>query len=219
MAIGGDYMSAASFLGIAGIIAVSGYDGFLYSIGFLVAWLVALLLVAELMRNSGKYTMGDVLAFRMRQAPVRTAAAVSTIVVSIFYLLAQMVGAGSLVALLLGIKADTTFLGMSAETAKVATIVLVGALMITYVVIGGMKGTTYVQIVKAFMLMLGAILMTLLVLVTYKFNLTPAKTLDITLSGGYQFLSGSNNAGAGTSLSSPGGSEGAYGSIVFSMTF
>src|SRR6266542_5874245 len=86
MAISGDYMSAASFLGIAGIIAVSGYDGFLYSIGFLVAWLVALLLIAELMRNSGKYTMGDVLAFRMRQAPVRTAASLSTIVVSIFYL-------------------------------------------------------------------------------------------------------------------------------------
>src|ERR687883_2115209 len=127
MAIGGDYMSAASFLGIAGIIALYGYDGFLYSIGFLVAWLVALLLVAELMRNSGRYTMADVLAFRMRQAPVRTAGSISTIVVSIFYLLAQMVGAGALVALLLGIKADQTFLGMSAETAKVATIILVGA--------------------------------------------------------------------------------------------
>ena len=116
MAIGGDYMSAASFLGIAGIIAVSGYDGFLYSIGFLVAWLVALLLVAELLRNSGKYTMGDVLAFRMRQAPVRTAASVSTIVVSIFYLLAQMVGAGSLVALLLGITPEKKFLGMVRRT-------------------------------------------------------------------------------------------------------
>jgi len=90
MAIGGDYMSAASFLGIAGIIALNGYDGFLYSIGFLVAWLVALLLVAELLRNSGKYTMADVLAFRMKQPPVRTAAAVSTVTVSIFYLLAQM---------------------------------------------------------------------------------------------------------------------------------
>jgi uncharacterized membrane protein (DUF485 family) len=101
MAIGGDYMSAASFLGIAGIIALNGYDGFLYSIGFLVAWLVALLLVAELLRNSGRYTMADVLAFRMRQVPVRTAAAVSTVTVSIFYLLAQMVGAGALVALLL----------------------------------------------------------------------------------------------------------------------
>src|SRR5690349_20993629 len=95
MAIGGDYMSAASFLGIAGIIALSGYDGFLYSIGFLVAWLVALLLVAELMRNAGKYTMADVLSFRLRQRPVRTAAAISTITASIFYLLAQMVGAGA----------------------------------------------------------------------------------------------------------------------------
>jgi cation/acetate symporter len=170
MAVGGDYMSAASFLGIAGIIALSGYDGFLYSIGFLVAWLVALLLVAELLRNAGKYTMADVLAFRLRQRPVRTAAAVSTITVSVFYLLAQMVGAGALVALLLGIKPGHTFLGMDAATAKVATIVLVGALMIVYVVVGGMKGTTYVQIVKAFLLMCGAIGMTALVLVAFKFN-------------------------------------------------
>jgi cation/acetate symporter len=172
MAIGGDYMSAASFLGIAGIIALSGYDGFLYSIGFLVAWLVALLLIAELMRNAGKYTMADVLAFRLSQRPVRTAAAVSTITVSIFYLLAQMVGAGALVALLLGIKPGQTFLGMNADTAKVATIILVGALMIVYVTVGGMKGTTYVQIVKAFLLMVGAILMTALVLAAFKFNLS-----------------------------------------------
>ena len=88
-------MSAASFLGISGSIALYGYDGFLYSIGFLVAWLVALLLVAELLRNSGRYTMADQLAYRMRQTPVRCAAATSTIVVSIFYLLAQMVGAGA----------------------------------------------------------------------------------------------------------------------------
>jgi cation/acetate symporter len=172
MAIGGDYMSAASFLGIAGLIALNGYDGFLYSIGFLVAWLVALLLVAELLRNSGKYTMADVLAFRMRQPPVRTAAAVSTVTVSIFYLLAQMVGAGALVALLLGIAPGTTFLGMDANTAKIATIILIGALMIIYVTVGGMKGTTYVQIVKAFMLMIGAAVMTLLVLWHYKFNLS-----------------------------------------------
>ena len=172
MAIGGDYMSAASFLGIAGIIALSGYDGFLYSIGFLVAWLVALLLVAELLRNSGRYTMADVLAFRMRQRPVRMAAAISTITVSIFYLLAQMVGAGALLALLLGIRPGTTFLGMDADTAKVATIIMVGALMIFYVTVGGMKGTTYVQIVKAFMLMSGALVMTLLVLAKYKFNLS-----------------------------------------------
>ncbi|GIF43247.1 solute symporter family protein [Actinoplanes xinjiangensis] len=172
MAIGGDYMSAASFLGIAGIIALYGYDGFLYSIGFLVAWLVALLLVAEFLRNSGRFTMADVLAFRMRQRPVRTAASVSTIVVSIFYLIAQMVGAGALVSLLLGIKPGATFLGMDANTAKVATIILVGALMITYVTVGGMKGTTYVQIVKAFMLMGGALIMVLMVLAHYRFNLS-----------------------------------------------
>ncbi|GAA0278683.1 cation acetate symporter [Cryptosporangium japonicum] len=172
LAIGGDYMSAASFLGIAGIIALNGYDGFLYSIGFLVAWLVALLLVAEPLRNSGRFTMADVLSFRMRQRPVRTAASLSTIVVSIFYLLAQMVGAGALVALLLGIKAGETFLGMTADTAKIVTIVLVGALMIVYVTVGGMKGTTWVQIVKAALLMTGAALMTLLVLWKFNFNIS-----------------------------------------------
>jgi cation/acetate symporter len=163
IAISGDYMSAASFLGIAGIIALSGYDGFLYSIGFLVAWLVALLLVAELMRNSGRFTMADALAFRMRQRPVRTAAGVSTIVVSIFYLLAQMVGAGALVALLLGV---------TGEGAKIVTIVAVGALMVFYVTVGGMKGTTWVQIVKAVMLMSGAALMTVLVLAKFHFNIS-----------------------------------------------
>src|SRR3981081_2598352 len=104
IAISGDYLSAASFLGIAGAIAVYGYDGFLYSIGFLVAWLVALLLVAELLRNTGKFTMADVLSFRLKQRPVRLAASVSTLAVSFFYLLAQMAGAGGLVALLLGIE-------------------------------------------------------------------------------------------------------------------
>jgi cation/acetate symporter len=163
VAIGGDYMSAASFLGIAGIIALSGYDGFLYSIGFLVAWLVALLLVAELMRNSGKYTMGDVLAFRMRQRPVRAAAGVSTIVVSIFYLIAQMVGAGALVSLLLGVSSDTS---------KNITIVAVGALMIFYVTVGGMKGTTYIQIIKALLLMTGATLLTLMVMFKFGWNVS-----------------------------------------------
>jgi cation/acetate symporter len=163
IAISGDYMSAASFLGIAGLIALYGYDGFLYSIGFLVAWLVALLLVAELMRNSGRYTMGDVLAFRMRQRPVRTAAGVSTIVVSIFYLLAQMVGAGALVTLLLGV---------SGTAAKNLTIVAVGALMILYVTVGGMKGTTWVQIVKAVLLMAGTTLVTFLVLLEFNFNVS-----------------------------------------------
>ncbi|HEX5565334.1 MAG TPA: cation acetate symporter, partial [Streptomyces sp.] len=169
-AIGGDYMSAASFLGIAGMIALFGYDGFLYSIGFLVAWLVALLLVAELLRNSGRFTVADVLSYRMRQRPVRTAAAVSTIVVSVFYLLAQMVGAGALLALLLGIQPGETFLGMSADTAKIAGIFAVGALMIVYVSFGGMKGTTWVQIVKAVMLMGGAAVLTVMVLAEYGFS-------------------------------------------------
>jgi cation/acetate symporter len=162
-AIAGDYMSAASFLGISGQIALYGYDGFLYSIGFLVAWLVALLLVAELLRNSGRFTMADQLAFRMQQKPVRTAAATSTIVVSIFYLLAQMVGAGALVGLLLGV---------TDETVKAGVIVLVGALMIIYVTFGGMKGTTWVQIVKAVLLMSGTVVITFLVLLKFDFNLS-----------------------------------------------
>ncbi|TQK68331.1 MULTISPECIES: cation acetate symporter [unclassified Nocardioides] len=165
LAIGGDYMSAASFLGISGAIALAGYDGFLYSIGFLVAWLVALLLVAEMLRNSGRYTMADQLAYRMKQRPVRTAAATSTVVVSIFYLLAQMVGAGSLVVLLLGIDKENT-LAISAVIAGV------GALMIVYVTVGGMKGTTWVQIVKAVLLMIGSALIVVLVLAKFDFNLS-----------------------------------------------
>ena len=163
LAVSGDYMSAASFLGISGLIALNGYDGFLYSIGFLVAWLVALLLVAELLRNSGRYTMADQLAYRMRQRPVRTAAATSTVVVSIFYLLAQMVGAGALVTLLLGV---------TSETAKALVIVGVGLLMVFYVTVGGMKGTTWVQIVKAVLLMTGTLLITILVLAEFNFNLS-----------------------------------------------
>ncbi|WAP55299.1 cation acetate symporter [Streptomyces luomodiensis] len=163
LAISGDYMSAASFLGIAGAIALSGYDGFLYSIGFLVAWLVALLLVAEPLRNSGRYTMGDVLAYRMRQRPVRTAAGVSTIVVSIFYLLAQMAGAGVLVSLLLGI---------TSEAGKILIVVLVGVVMMLYVTIGGMKGTTWVQMVKAVLLIAGTLLITFLVLLKFHFNVS-----------------------------------------------
>jgi cation/acetate symporter len=163
LAIAGDYLSAASFLGIAGAIAVYGYDGFLYSIGFLVAWLVALLLVAELLRNTARFTMADVLAFRMRQGPVRTAAAISTLVVSLFYLLAQMAGAGGLVTLLLGV---------SGEAAQAAVVVVVGALMIFYVLVGGMRGTTYVQVIKASLLIAGAFVMTVWVLAKYGFNLS-----------------------------------------------
>jgi cation/acetate symporter len=163
IAISGDYLSAASFLGIAGAIALNGYDGFLYSIGFLVAWLVALLLVAELLRNTGKYTMGDVLAFRMRQRPVRAAAAVSTLAVSFFYLLAQMAGAGGLVALLLGI---------TNKAGQAAVIAVVGVIMIVYVLVGGMKGTTWVQIIKAALLIVGAAAITVWVLARFGFNLS-----------------------------------------------
>ncbi|MBB2959444.1 cation acetate symporter [Pseudoclavibacter helvolus] len=162
-AISGDYLSAASFLGIVGAIAVNGYDGFLYSIGFLVAWLVALLLVAELMRNTGKFTMADVLSFRLKQRPVRVAAALTTLAVCFFYLLAQMAGAGGLVALLLGITDD---IGVAIVVA------VVGVLMIIYVLIGGMKGTTWVQIIKAFLLIGGAGAMTIWVLVINGFDLS-----------------------------------------------
>ena len=163
VAIAGDYLSAASFLGIAGAIALQGYDGFLYSIGFLVAWLVALLLVAELMRNTGRFTMADVLSYRLRQRPVRVATAISVLTVSFFYLLAQMAGAGGLVSLLLGIQG---------ETAQNLVIVLVGVIMITYVLIGGMKGTTWVQIIKALLLIAGTAVITLMVLGKFSFSLS-----------------------------------------------
>jgi cation/acetate symporter len=162
VAISGDYMSAASFLGIAGLISLFGYDGFLYSVGWLVAYLTVLILVAELLRNSGKYTMADVLAYRMRQRPVRSAAALSTVGVSIFYLIAQMVGAGALVKLLLGLKGDT---------AAIAAIVGVGVLMIVYVTFGGMIGTTWVQIIKALLLMAGTLLLSILVLAKFGFSM------------------------------------------------
>ncbi|MGH3580872.1 MAG: solute symporter family protein, partial [Mycobacterium sp.] len=161
IAIAGDYLSAASFLGIAGAIAVYGYDGFLYSIGFLVAWLVALLLVAELLRNTGRFTMADVLSFRLKQRPVRLAAATTTMTVSLFYLLAQMAGAGGLVALLLNVHS---------RTGQSLVIAVVGILMIVYVLVGGMKGTTWVQIIKAVLLITGAALMTFMVLAKFGLN-------------------------------------------------
>ncbi|MCV2490544.1 cation acetate symporter [Geodermatophilus sp. YIM 151500] len=190
LAIAGDYLSAASFLGIAGAIAVYGYDGFLYSIGFLVAWLVALLLVAELMRNTARYTMADVLAFRMRQGPVRTAAAISTLAVSLFYLLAQMAGAGGLVTLLLGV---------TGEAAQAVVVAIVGALMIFYVLVGGMRGTTWVQIIKASLLIAGAFVMTVWVLAGFGFNLSA-------LLGGAQA-----NATAGSDVLAPGAQYGLSG--------
>ncbi|MCC6294039.1 MAG: cation/acetate symporter ActP [Bryobacterales bacterium] len=154
LAVAGDYMSAASFLGIAGLIAFNGYDGFMYSVGWLVAYLTVLLVVAEPLRNAGKYTMADILAYRLSPRPVRAMAALATLTVSTFYMIAQMVGAGALVSLLLK---DS---GISYTTAVTG----VGLLMIVYVVFGGMLATTWVQIVKAVLLMAGTLLLSVLVL-------------------------------------------------------
>ncbi|HEX8797915.1 MAG TPA: sodium/solute symporter, partial [Terriglobales bacterium] len=160
VAVAGDYMSAASFLGIAGLIAFFGYDGFMYSVGWLVAYLTVLLVVAEPLRNAGKYTMADVLAYRLKARPVRAMAALSTLTVSTFYMIAQMVGAGALVKLLLAGH-------VSYNTAVVG----VGILMIIYVVFGGMLATTWVQIVKAILLMAGTILLSILVMGHFGFSL------------------------------------------------
>ncbi|MEU5400319.1 cation acetate symporter [Streptomyces sp. NPDC005963] len=157
-AIAGDYMSAASFLGISGAIALVGYDGMLYAVGFLVAWLVVLFFVAELVRNCGRFTLADVIASRLRERPVRRAVGASSLVVSLLYLVAQMVGAGGLVGLLLG--------GTSESTRSWA-MVGVGALMVVYVSFGGMRATTWIQIVKAVLLMAGALTLTVLVLMRF----------------------------------------------------
>src|SRR5579884_4197246 len=160
LAVAGDYMSAASFLGIAGMIAFQGYDGFMYSVGFLVAYLTVLLIVAEPLRNAGKYTMADVLAYRLRPRPVRAVASLSTITVSTFYLIAQMVGAGGLVKVLLP--------GITYNVA----VCCVGVLMIVYVVFGGMIATTWVQIVKAVLLMSGSVFLSVLVMSRFHFSFT-----------------------------------------------
>ncbi|SED88248.1 cation/acetate symporter [Streptomyces sp. 2231.1] len=157
-AVAGDYMSAASFLGVTGLIALYGYDGLLYVVGFLVAWLVVLFLVAELVRNCGRFTLADVVAARMRERPVRIAAGTSSVAVSVMYLVAQMVGAGSLVALLLG---------RTGGAAQSWTVIGVGALMVVYVTLGGMRATTWIQIVKAVLLLSGTVVLTVLVLLRF----------------------------------------------------
>ncbi|MFB7738121.1 cation acetate symporter, partial [Streptomyces sp. NPDC056112] len=157
-AVAGDYASAASFLGVPGLIALFGYDGVLYVVGFLVAWLVVLFLVAELVRNCGRFTLADVVAARMSERPARIAAGTSSVTVSVLYLVAQMVGAGSLVALLLGRT------GAGVQT---WTVVGVGALMVIYVSLGGMRATTWIQIVKAVLMLGGTVVLTVLVLVRF----------------------------------------------------
>ncbi len=150
-AIAGDYMSAASFLGIAGLIYLFGFDGFLYSVGFLVAFLTVLFLLAERMRNSGKFTIADVLSFRLKQKPARSAAALGTLAVVAFYLIAQMVGAGVLIEALVGIDFSLA-------------VVITGAFMVIYIIAGGMLATSWVQIIKAVMLMSAAVVMTVWVM-------------------------------------------------------
>ncbi len=157
-AIAGDYLSAASFLGIAGLISLYGYDGFMYSVGWLVAYITVLLVIAEPCRNIGKYTMGDILAFRNDPKKTKVVAALSTITVSTFYLTAQMVGGGVLIKTLIGIDYETSIIG-------------VGILMLAYVVFGGMKATTWVQITKAVLLVLASLLLVFLVWSPYGFSL------------------------------------------------
>jgi cation/acetate symporter len=158
-ALAGDYMSAASFLGIAGLVSTTGFDGLIYSTGWLVGWPVVLFLIAEPLRNLGKYTFADVVALRLKQTPVRIAAAIGTLSTVIFYLIAQMVGAGGLIRLMFGLSYEVA-------------ITIVGAAMIAYVLFGGMIATTWVQIVKAVLLLGGAFILALMVLARFGFNPT-----------------------------------------------
>jgi cation/acetate symporter len=161
LALAGDYMSAASFLGIAGLVALRGYDGMIYATGWLVGWPALMFLIAEPVRNLGKYTFADVVAFRLRPVPVRIASAFGAILTLLFYVLAQMVGAGNLVRLMFG---------MSYEWA----VVLVGGVMLMYVLFGGMLATTWVQIIKAVLLLFGVTLLVILILM--QFHSRPASS-------------------------------------------
>lgn len=178
MAIAGDYMSAASFLGISGLVYMKGYDGLIYSIGFLVGWPIILFLVAEQLRNLGKYTFADVASYRLRQMPIRSLAASGSIATVILYLIAQMVGSGKLIQLLFGLQYEIA-------------VVLVGVLMILYVVFGGMLATTWVQIIKAFLLLSGATFMAIAVMAHFDFSFsslfataTQMKGIEIMSPGG-----------------------------------
>ncbi|WP_432724198.1 cation acetate symporter [Jeongeupia wiesaeckerbachi] len=180
LAIAGDYMSAASFLGISALVMGSGYDGLIYSIGFLVGWPLITFLVAERLRNLGKYTFADVASYRLSQTPVRCFAAVGTLVTVLLYLIAQMVGAGKLIQLLFGMSYSSAVL-------------IVGVLMVMYVTFGGMLATTWVQIIKAVLLLCGATFMAFMVLAASGFSFetmfatavaTHPKGIDIMSPGG-----------------------------------
>ena len=157
LAIAGDYMSAASFLGISGLVYLQGYDGLIYSIGFLVGWPIVLFLISEQLRNLGKYTFADVVSYRLQQRPIRTLAAFGSIAVVLLYLIAQMVGSGKLIQILFGLPYEIS-------------VITVGVLMISYVALGGMLATTWVQVIKAVLLLSGATFMVLAVLVYYSFS-------------------------------------------------
>lgn len=195
LAIAGDYMSAASFLGISAQIFFDGYDGLIYSTGFLVGWPIILFLMAEKLRNLGRFTFADVASFRMAQTPVRSFAAISTLVVVLFYLIAQMVGAGQLIKLLFGLSYETAVL-------------IVGALMILYVVFGGMTATTWVQIIKAVMLLSGATFMAFMVLAQFNFSPEALFARAVEVKAGLASAAGANPAEAaerGRSIMGPGG--------------
>lgn len=168
LAIAGDYMSAASFLGISALVYTSGYDGLIYSIGFLVGWPVILFLIAERLRNLGKYTFADVASYRLQQTPIRSLAACGTLTTVALYLIAQMVGAGQLIQLLFGLP-------------YTYAVILVGVLMVMYVMFGGMLATTWVQIIKAVLLLSGATFMAFMVLYYYGFSLETlfAKSVEV----------------------------------------
>ena len=151
LAISGDFMSAASFLGISGLVYLSGFDGLIYSIGFLIGWPIILLLIAEPLRNLGKYSFADVVSFRLKQKPIRILAACGSLSTVILYLIAQMVGAGKLIEILFGLP-------------YFSAVTIVGALMISYVTFGGMLATTWVQIIKAVLLLFGATIIAFFVL-------------------------------------------------------
>jgi cation/acetate symporter len=177
LALSGDYMSAASFLGIAGMVSLKGYDGLIYSIGFLVGWPLVMFLIAEPLRNLGKFTFADVVAYRLKQKPVRIASSVGSLMTIVFYLIAQMVGAGSLINILFGFPYEVA-------------VIIVGVVMIMYVLFGGMLATTWVQIIKAVLLLSGATFLVIMTLAQFGmnpialFNAAATKYSDAVLSPG-----------------------------------
>lgn len=187
LAISGDYLSAASFLGIAGLVALNGYDGFMYSVGWLMGYLIVLYLIAEPFRNSGNFTVADVISYRLEQRPVRTAGAIVTMAITMFYMIAQLVGAGAIIQLLVGIPYEIS-------------LILVGVLMMIYVVAGGMLATSWVQIIKAIILMSAMAIMILFIGLIFNFNLS--SLFGSVMNGGV--FNGKETIGQGIEFLEPG---------------